>query len=133
LLIESLAKHLSEKFESDNAGLNLLDDSQAKQRLIDAAADAVIELSKKSRIDINIPYITATTEGAKHLKCSVSGSVLKSVVKDSFSIEKEVRRRANPGEERSDKLFEHPQGQPHGIFELQRFALGWSFLLARQP
>nr|WDA99006.1 heat shock protein 70 [Gronococcus sybilensis] len=49
-------------------GINLNNDKQALQRLTEAAEKAKIELSNLSQSDINLPFITATQDGPKHLE-----------------------------------------------------------------
>jgi molecular chaperone DnaK len=48
-------------------GIDLRKDRQALQRLTEAAEKAKIELSSVTQTEINLPFITATPEGAKHL------------------------------------------------------------------
>ncbi|MGX7592690.1 molecular chaperone DnaK [Candidatus Karelsulcia muelleri] len=48
-------------------GINLADDAIAYQRLKESAEKAKIELSSTTKTDINLPYITATSTGPKHL------------------------------------------------------------------
>jgi molecular chaperone DnaK len=48
-------------------GVDLSQDRMAMQRLQEAAEKAKIELSSSSSTTINLPYITATAEGPKHL------------------------------------------------------------------
>ncbi|MDD4819711.1 MAG: molecular chaperone DnaK [Flavobacteriales bacterium] len=48
-------------------GVNLKNDPQAMQRIREAAEKAKIELSSSSQTEINLPYITATATGPKHL------------------------------------------------------------------
>lgn len=58
---------LAEQFlESD--GVDLRRDRQALQRLMEAAEKAKIELSGVAVTDINLPFITATEDGPKHLE-----------------------------------------------------------------
>ena len=47
--------------------MDLRKDSAALQRLKEAAEKAKIELSSSSQAEINLPYITATDSGPKHL------------------------------------------------------------------
>lgn len=49
-------------------GVDLRRDRQALQRLMEAAEKAKIELSAVSVTDINLPFITATEDGPKHLE-----------------------------------------------------------------
>ena len=51
----------------DAEGIDLREDPMALQRLKEAAEKAKIELSSSSQTEINLPYITATASGPKHL------------------------------------------------------------------
>ncbi len=53
-------------------GIDLSRDSMALQRLKEAAEKAKMELSSTMQSDINLPFITATQEGPKHLNYSLS-------------------------------------------------------------
>jgi molecular chaperone DnaK len=53
-------------------GINLREDKQALQRLMEAAEKAKVELSNVSQTDINLPFITATNTGPKHLERNIS-------------------------------------------------------------
>ncbi|MFZ9739213.1 MAG: molecular chaperone DnaK [Prochlorotrichaceae cyanobacterium] len=57
---------LAEDFQR-NEGIDLRKDRQALQRLTEAAEKAKIELSSVTQAEINLPFITATQDGPKHL------------------------------------------------------------------
>ena len=57
---------LANQFQS-NEGIDLRKDKQALQRLTEAAEKAKIELSSATQTNINLPFITATQAGPKHL------------------------------------------------------------------
>jgi molecular chaperone DnaK len=57
---------LAYEFE-ENEDINLRKDPMALQRLKEAAEKAKIELSSATQTEINLPYITATATGPKHL------------------------------------------------------------------
>ncbi|MDH3381898.1 MAG: molecular chaperone DnaK [Flavobacteriaceae bacterium] len=57
---------LASEFKNDE-GVELKSDAMALQRLKEAAEKAKIELSSSSQTEINLPYITATASGPKHL------------------------------------------------------------------
>lgn len=57
---------LADEFKKEE-GVDLLQDPMAKQRLKEAAEKAKIELSSTTSTEINLPYITATASGPKHL------------------------------------------------------------------
>lgn len=53
-------------------GIDLRNDPMALQRLKEAAEKAKVELSSTSSTEINLPYITATASGPKHLVKTLS-------------------------------------------------------------
>ena len=57
---------LAEEFKAEE-GMDLKADPMALQRLKEAAEKAKIELSSTTSTEINLPYITATATGPKHL------------------------------------------------------------------
>ncbi len=63
---------LADQFKSENEGLDLRNDPMALQRLKEAAEKAKIELSSSNETEINLPYITATGSGPKHLVVKLS-------------------------------------------------------------
>jgi len=66
-----LVQHLAEDFQKDE-GIDLRKDPQALQRLTEAAEKSKIELSASSQTEINLPFITATDSGPKHLNVTVT-------------------------------------------------------------
>ena len=67
--------HLAETFKKDNS-VDLRKDSQALQRLKEAAEKAKCELSTSQSTDINLPFITMNQDGPVHMNISVSRSDL---------------------------------------------------------
>ncbi len=63
-------------------GIDLSKDSMALQRLYEAAEKAKIELSSTSSTQINLPFITATQDGPKHLDLQLSRSKLNELTHD---------------------------------------------------
>jgi molecular chaperone DnaK len=63
--------HLADTFKA-NEGIDLRQDKQALQRLTEAAEKAKIELSSATQSEINLPFITATPEGPKHLDLTLT-------------------------------------------------------------
>ena len=55
------------EFKNDT-GIDLKTDRQALQRLTEAAEKAKVELSSLTQTEINLPFITATNTGPKHLE-----------------------------------------------------------------
>ena len=66
-----IVDHLADSFKS-NEGIDLRQDKQALQRLTEAAEKAKIELSNATQSEINLPFITATPEGPKHLDLTLT-------------------------------------------------------------
>ncbi|NIH41000.1 MAG: molecular chaperone DnaK [Buchnera aphidicola (Periphyllus aceris)] len=76
-----LINYLVKEFKKDQ-GFNLKNDSLAMQRLKEAAEKAKIELSSSQETNVNLPYITADSNGPKHLNIKVTRSKLESLVED---------------------------------------------------
>ncbi len=72
---------LVEEFKKDQ-GIDLAQDAMALQRLKEAAEKAKMELSSTVKTDINLPFITATQEGPKHLNISLSRAKFEQLVDD---------------------------------------------------
>merc|ERR1711966_354185 len=64
---EKIVQWLIKEFK-DSDGIDLTKDSQALQRLTEAAEKAEIELSSFSQSSINLPFISVGPEGPKHLE-----------------------------------------------------------------
>jgi molecular chaperone DnaK len=64
---EKIVQWLMKDFK-DQEGIDLTQDSQALQRLTEAAEKAKIELSTLTQSSINLPFISITPEGPKHLE-----------------------------------------------------------------
>lgn len=76
-----LIKYLVDEFKKDQ-GINLHNDPLAMQRLKEASEKAKIELSSTQQTDVNLPYITADSNGPKHLNIKVTRAKLESLVED---------------------------------------------------
>eukprot|EP01119_Soliformovum_irregulare_P025357 TRINITY_DN9364_c0_g1_i1.p1 TRINITY_DN9364_c0_g1~~TRINITY_DN9364_c0_g1_i1.p1 ORF type:complete len:634 (+),score=-68.16 TRINITY_DN9364_c0_g1_i1:14-1915(+) len=88
-----ILKFLIDKFKQDN-GLDLRQDQMALQRLKEAAEKAKKELSSTQQTDINLPYITADSSGAKHMNITLTRSALESMVDDLIEKTMEPCRKA---------------------------------------
>jgi molecular chaperone DnaK len=64
---EKIVQWLVKSFK-DAEGIDLTQDNQALQRLTEAAEKAKIELSTLSQASINLPFISVTPDGPKHLE-----------------------------------------------------------------
>ncbi len=71
--------HIAEEFKKEN-GIDLTRDSQALQRLRDAAEKAKIELSTSLETEINLPFITVKDNQPQHLVMKLSRAKLESLV-----------------------------------------------------
>ncbi|WP_413191338.1 molecular chaperone DnaK [Psychrobacter sp. AT9] len=74
----ALIDFLVDEFKKDQ-DVNLKGDSLAMQRLKEAAEKAKIELSSAQSTEVNLPYITADSNGPKHLVVTISRSKLESL------------------------------------------------------
>ena len=72
---------LAEQFISDEK-IDLRKDPMALQRLKEAAEKAKIELSASAQIEINLPYVTATDSGPKHLVTTLTRSKFEQLADD---------------------------------------------------
>jgi molecular chaperone DnaK len=68
---KKIVDYLADQFKKDE-GVELRKDRQALQRLTEAAEKAKIELSSVSQAEINLPFITATQDGPKHLDMTLT-------------------------------------------------------------
>lgn len=82
---------LAEEFKSEE-DIDLRKDAMALQRLREAAEKAKIELSSSAQTEINLPYVTATATGPKHLVRTLSRSKFEQLIEDL------VRRTIEPCE-----------------------------------
>ena len=73
--------HLLDEF-TKQTGMDVAKDTQALQRLKEAAEKAKIELSNQAQTDINLPYLTADSSGPKHLNLTLTRAKLESLVED---------------------------------------------------
>ncbi|VVB75398.1 Chaperone protein DnaK [uncultured archaeon] len=76
---EYLLKYIVDNFKQEQ-GVDLMKDSMAAQRVREAAEKAKIELSTVLETDINLPYITATPEGPKHLVMKLTRAKLEELI-----------------------------------------------------
>jgi len=72
---------LAEEFKADES-IDLREDSMALQRLREAAEKAKIELSSSNQTEINLPYVTATASGPKHLVRTLSKAKFEQLISD---------------------------------------------------
>ena len=75
---------LAEDFQR-NEGVDLRQDKQALQRLTESAEKAKIELSGTTQTQINLPFITATAEGPKHIDTNLTKGKFEEICSDLIS------------------------------------------------
>jgi len=78
---QRIIEWLVEEFKRDQ-GIDLSKDAMALQRLKEAAEKAKMELSTTMSTDINLPFITATQEGPKHLNVTLTRARFEQLVDD---------------------------------------------------
>ncbi len=80
----------------DQEEIDLRRDRQALQRLSEAAEKAKIELSSVNITDINLPFITATEDGPKHLETRIDRSQFEELCEDLIArLRRPVKRALN--------------------------------------
>jgi len=72
---------LADEFKRQE-GIDLRKDPMALQRLKEAAEKAKIELSTSATTDVNLPFITATQDGPKHLNVNLARSKFEQLIDD---------------------------------------------------
>ncbi len=78
---KKIVDFLAEQFRKAE-GIDLRQDKQALQRLTEAAEKAKIELSSVSQAEINLPFITATQDGPKHLDTTLTRAKFEELCSD---------------------------------------------------
>ncbi len=78
---QKIINWLAEEFIADE-DMDLRKDPMALQRLKEAAEKAKIELSSSTTTEINLPYVTATASGPKHLVRSLSRAKFEALIDD---------------------------------------------------
>ncbi|MBU7585768.1 MAG: molecular chaperone DnaK [Nostoc sp. TH1S01] len=78
---KKIVDFLADQFRKDE-GIDLRKDRQALQRLTEAAEKAKIELSSVTQAEINLPFITATQDGPKHLDMTLTRAKFEELCSD---------------------------------------------------
>jgi molecular chaperone DnaK len=81
---EKIVQWLVSEFK-EQEGIDLTQDSQALQRLTEAAEKAKIELSTLTQSSINLPFISVTPEGPKHLEKELTRAKFEELAADLIS------------------------------------------------
>ncbi len=80
---QRLMDFLADEFKKQE-GVDLREDAMALQRLKEAAEKAKCELSTMQETTVNLPFITATQEGPKHLQISITRAKFEQLCADLF-------------------------------------------------
>ena len=83
-LDELLINYIADEFKRTD-GIDLRKDAMALQRLKEAGEKAKCELSTAMEANINLPFITATAEGPKHLTMSLTRAKLEQLCEPVFN------------------------------------------------
>ena len=78
---KAIVDWMAGEFKKDQ-GIDLSADKMALQRLYEAAEKAKIELSSTMTTQINLPFVTATAEGPKHLDLQLTRAKLEEITAD---------------------------------------------------
>ncbi|MEG8947085.1 molecular chaperone DnaK [Rosettibacter firmus] len=78
---QRLIDYLADEFQKQE-GIDLRKDPMALQRLKEAAEKAKIELSSSMQTDVNLPFITATQDGPKHLNFTITRAKFEQLIDD---------------------------------------------------
>jgi len=78
---QKIINWLADEFKAEES-MDLREDPMSLQRLKEAAEKAKIELSSSAQTEINLPYITATASGPKHLVRTLTRSKFEQLIDD---------------------------------------------------
>ncbi|MGY8885802.1 MAG: molecular chaperone DnaK [Flavobacteriales bacterium] len=78
---QKIINWLADEFQAEES-MDLRKDPMALQRLKEAAEKAKIELSSAAQTEINLPYVTATASGPKHLVKSLTKAKFEQLIDD---------------------------------------------------
>lgn len=76
-----IINYFADEFKKEH-GIDISEDKAAMQRLRDEAEKAKIELSTAQEVDVNLPFLTADSEGPKHFEHKLTRAKLESLVSD---------------------------------------------------
>jgi len=79
-----LIEYIADEFKKQE-GIDLRKDPMALQRLREAAEKAKMELSQLMQTEVNLPFISAGSDGAKHLNLSITRAKFEQLVEDLIS------------------------------------------------
>jgi molecular chaperone DnaK len=76
-----LVNYFADEFKKEQ-GIDISEDKAAMQRLRDEAEKAKIELSTAQEVDVNLPFLTADSDGPKHFEHKLTRAKLEDLVGD---------------------------------------------------
>ncbi len=85
---DKIMQWLADEFRAET-GINLRTDRMALQRLKEAAENAKCELSTATKVDINLPFISADDSGPRHLSRTLTRDAFEDLVRDLVERTKE--------------------------------------------
>ncbi len=85
---QELVDHCVEEFKKET-GIDISDEREALQRIYEASEKAKKELSSRQKTEINLPYLTADEDGAKHLELEVTRAEFQNMTNDLVEKTKE--------------------------------------------
>ncbi len=117
-----IIKWIIEEFKK-KSGIDLNEDTNAMQRVRESAEKAKIELSSVLETEINLPYITITKEGPKHLSLELTRAkleqIIDSIIKRCIHPVEQALEDAKLTKENITKII--PVGGPTRMPILQKF------------
>ena len=90
---EKIVNYMAAQFKNEN-GVDLRNDKMALQRLKEAAENAKKELSSTMSTNVNLPFITATQEGPKHMNMDISRAKFNEMTSELVDMTKDPIRKA---------------------------------------
>ncbi|MEK9184723.1 MAG: molecular chaperone DnaK [Patescibacteria group bacterium] len=90
---QKIIKYLSDEFKKES-GIDVSKDTLALQRLDEAAEKAKIELSTSVQTEVNIPFITSTADGPKHLVMTFTRAKLEELTQEFIDKAMVITKRA---------------------------------------
>src|SRR5205809_1892183 len=103
---KAIVDWMAGEFKKDQ-GIDLAQDKMALQRLYEAAEKAKIELSSTMTTQINLPFVTATAEGPKHLDLQLTRAKLEEITADLLARTVEPTKQALADAELDASKIDH--------------------------
>ncbi len=90
---QKIVRYIADEYKKES-GIDVTKDPLALQRLDEAAEKAKHELSSGAETEINIPFITSTSDGPQHLLLKLSRATLESLAEEYVSRSVDITKRA---------------------------------------